>query len=69
MQITIHNKDRFPHVYKLKTIGGRYSAKGEEYYEDHEEELQKEYNEIMEAISNRLGFGSNSQIHKRYGLP
>ena len=66
MQITIHNKWRFPHVYTLKIIGGRYSAKGEEYYEDHEEELQCEYTEIMEAISERIKFGSNAQIHKRY---
>ena len=66
MQLTIHNKDRFPHAYKLKTLGGRYCAKGEEYYEDHEEELSKEYSEIMEAISERAKFGSNSKIHKLY---
>ena len=66
MQITIHNKDRFPHVYTLKIIGGRYCAKGEEYYEDHEEELQCEYSEIMEAISERMKFGSNAQIHKTH---
>ena len=66
MQITIHNKDRFPHAYAIKTLGGRYCAKGEEYYEDHELELQMEYSEIMEAISERAKFGSNAQIHKRY---
>lgn len=66
MQLTIHNKDRFPHAYKLKTLGGRYCANGEEYYEDHEEELKHEYTEIMEALSERMKFGSNAQIHKRY---
>jgi hypothetical protein len=66
MQLTIHNKGRFPHAYALKIIGGRYSAKGEEYYEDHEEELQFEYTQIMESISNRLELGSNNQIHSRY---
>ena len=66
MQLTIHNKDRFPHAYKLKTLGGRYCAKGEEYYEDHEEELKHEYSEIMEALSERMKFGSNSKIHKLY---
>jgi hypothetical protein len=66
MQLTIHNKDRFPHAYKLKTLGGRYCAKGEEYYEDHEEELKLEYTEILEALSERMKFGSNAQIHKTH---
>ena len=66
MQLTIHNKWKFPHVYFLKTIGGRYCAKGEEYYEDHEKELESEYTEIMESISYRVKLGSNNQIHSRY---
>ena len=43
----IANKDRFPHIYGLDKLGGERTALGEEYFEDHEKELEKEFTEIM----------------------
>ena len=39
----IANKDRFPHIYGLDKLGGERTALGEEYFEDHEKELEKEF--------------------------
>jgi hypothetical protein len=64
MQLTVHNKDRFPHAYAIKKLGGRFCAKGEEYYEEHEKELSKEYKEILETIDTRsIMLGGSKKIH------
>jgi hypothetical protein len=59
----IANKDRFPHIYGLKKLGGDKSASGEKYYEDHEKELEKEYSEIMRNVVDRDKFGNHKKIH------
>ena len=59
----IANKDRFPHIYALKKLGGDKSPKGEKYYEDHEKELEKEFSEIMANVLVRDNFGDNKKIH------
>ena len=59
----IANKDRFPHIYGLKKLGGEKSALGEAYYEDHEKELEKEFSEIMATVLVRDNFGGNKKIH------
>lgn len=65
MQLTVYNKDRFPHAYAIKKLGGRYCAKGEEYYEEHEKELSKEYLEIIQTIDTRaIQLGGSKKIHK-----
>ena len=56
MQLTVYNKDRFPHAYQIKKLGGTYCANGDHYrrfsrlsfHEDHEEEIIKEYYEEHE---------------------
>ena len=63
MQLTIFTKTKFPHAYKLKTLGGKFSAEGEEYYEKYEEELSMEYDEILETITNRTRIGGTKKIH------
>ena len=64
--MTIANKDRFPHIHALELSGGEKSAKGEEYYENHEKELEKEFYEIMNCVTERFRFGDNKKIH--YGI-
>ena len=59
----IANKDRFPHIYALKKLGGDKSASGEKYYEDHEKELEKEFTEIMRNVLDRDILGDNKKIH------
>jgi len=59
----IANKDRFPYIYGLKKLGGDKSASGEKYYEDHDKELEKEFNEIMATVIVRDNFGGNKEIH------
>ena len=59
----IANKDRFPHIYGLKKLGGDKSASGEKYYEDHEKELEKEFTEIMRNVVDRDKFGNHKKIH------
>ena len=59
----IANKDRFPHIYGLKKLGGDKSASGEKYYEDHEKELEKEFSEIMGNVLVRVNFGGNKKIN------
>jgi hypothetical protein len=59
----IANKDRFPHIYGLDKLGGEKSADGEKYYEEHEKELEKEFSEIMNCVTERFRFGDNKKIH------
>jgi hypothetical protein len=61
--MTIANKDRFPHIHALELSGGEKSASGEEYYEDHEKELEMEFSEIMGNVLVRVNFGDNKKIH------
>lgn len=61
--MTITNDKKFPHAFKLKTLGGSSSLKGKQYHWRYEEELSCEYSIIMEAITERPKLGSNSQIH------
>ena len=61
--MTIANKDRFPHIHALELSGGEKSASGEEYYEEHEKELEKEFYEIMNNITERFKLGDNKKIH------
>ena len=61
--MTIANKNRFPHIHALELSGGEKSAKGEEYYEEHEKELEKEFYEIMNNITERYKLGGKEKIH------
>jgi hypothetical protein len=47
----------------LELSGGEKSASGEEYYENHEKELEKEFYEIMNNITERYKLGDNKKIH------
>lgn len=63
--MTITNDKKFPHAFAIKCLGGRYTAEGEKYYEDHEEELSKEYSAIIQTMDTRvLYLGGSSKIHK-----
>ncbi len=46
----IANKDRFPHIYALKKLGGDKSASGEKYYEDHERNWRKSLVKLWEMF-------------------
>ena len=59
----IANKDRFPHIYGLDKLGGERTALGEEYFEDNEKELEKEFYEIMNNITERYKLGGLNVIH------
>ena len=61
--MTIANKNRFPHIYALDFLGGEKSALGEAYYEDHEKELEKEFSEIMDCVTERFKLGGLNVIH------
>ena len=63
MNISIANNERFPHIYGLDKLGGGKSADGEKYYEEHEKELSKEYDEIMNVWMHRFKLGGNKEIH------
>lgn len=64
MQLTIHTKNKFPHAFAIKSLGGRYTSGGEKYYEDHEEEVSKEYSEIIKSLDARVKhFGNSKKIH------
>jgi len=63
MNISIANNERFPHIYGLDKLGGEKSADGEKYYEEHEKELSKEYDEIMNVWIHRYKLGGNKEIH------
>lgn len=61
--MTIANKDRFPHIHALEVLGGEKSASGEEYYEEHDKELEKEFYEIMDCVTERFKLGGLDVIH------
>ena len=63
MTLYVANKGRFPHIYALEKLGGDKSADGEKYYEEHEKELEKEFSEIMNCVTERFRFGDNKKIH------
>ena len=61
--MNVTNKDRFPHVHKLKNLGGYKTADGEKYSEDFARELGIEYEIIMETILQRDKLGGTKPIH------
>lgn len=65
--MTVINGKKFPHAFAIKCLGGRFTAEGEKYYEEHEEEVSKEYSEIIKTMDTRVRtFGNSSKIHKVY---
>lgn len=65
--MTVINGKKFPHAFAIKCLGGRFTAEGEKYYEDNEEEVSKEYSEIIETMDIRaLKLGGSNKIHKVY---
>jgi hypothetical protein len=61
------NKDRFPHIYTLKQLGGDRSPEGEKYWNEHENEVTMEFSEIMRNTVHRVAFfGDNKKIHNGY---
>jgi hypothetical protein len=64
--MNIASKDRFPHIYALDKLGGDKSPEGEKYYEEHEEELEMEFTEIMRNVLDRDNLGDNKRIHDGY---
>jgi hypothetical protein len=63
MNLAIGNPNRFPHIYALEKLGGDRSPEGEKYYEEHEEELEMEFTEIMRNVLDRDNLGSHKEIH------
>jgi hypothetical protein len=63
MNLVIGNPNRFPHIYALDKLGGDRSPEGEKYYEEHEEELEMEFTEIMRNVLDRDNLGDNKKIH------
>ena len=64
--MNIASKDRFPHIYALDKLGGDKSPEGEKYYEEHEDELEMEFTEIMRNVLDRDNLGDNKRIHDGY---
>ena len=61
--MNVANKDRFPHVYKLKKLGGDRTPEGEKYSEKFAKELSTEFAIIMETILHRDKLGGTKPIH------
>ena len=56
-------EDRFPHVEKLKSLGGVNTEEGDLYAKKHGEEIQNEYDKIMQLFQLRSELGGNKEIH------
>jgi hypothetical protein len=56
-------EDRFPHVEKLKSLGGVDSEEGELYARKYWQEIEDEYDGIMKLFQLRYKFGGNEKIH------
>ena len=62
--MTVINGKKFPHAFAIKCLGGRFTAEGEKYYEEHEEEVSKEYSEIIKTMDTRsIKLGGSKKIH------
>lgn len=57
-------EDRFPHVEKLKSLGGVNTEEGDLYAKKYCEELENEYDAIMKLFQFRYKLGGNEGIHK-----
>lgn len=60
----IVTEDRFPHVEKLKSLGGVNTEEGDLYAKKHGEEIQNEYDMIMQLFQFRYKLGGNKKIHE-----
>ena len=59
----IVTEDRFPHVEKLKSLGGVNTEEGDLYAKKYGEEIQNEYDKIMQLYQLRYKLGGNKKIH------
>ena len=66
MDLNIGNKHRFPHIYELQNNGGKLSPEGEIYYLKNEEEVEKEYEILMQSWAERFKIGNNKIVHGIY---
>ena len=57
------NKDRFPFVHELECLGGVNTEEGDLYAKKHGEEIQNEYDKIMQLFQLRSELGGNKEIH------
>jgi hypothetical protein len=58
------NKDRFPFVHELECLGGVNTEEGDLYAKKHGEEIQNEYDMIMQLFQFRYKLGGNKKIHE-----
>jgi hypothetical protein len=59
----IVTEDRFPHVEKLKSLGGVNTEEGDLYAKKYGEEIQNEYDIMMKLFQLRSELGGNKEIH------
>jgi hypothetical protein len=62
--MNVVNKDRFPHHYQIKKLGGFDTEKGEEYFEKYEKELNAEYDFYWNESIERFRFGGTKIAHE-----
>ena len=56
-------EDRFPHIEKLKSLGGVNTEEGDLYAKKYGEEIEDEYDRIMNIFQFRYKVGGNKKIH------
>jgi hypothetical protein len=56
-------EDRFPHVDKLKSLGGVNTEEGDLYAKKYGEEIENEYRIMMKLFQLRSELGGNKEIH------
>jgi len=65
--MTIFNQNRFPHMFQLYKMKGMdawdRTEEAEKYYDEHQKELDGEYEEIMRTEVRRDLNGGNKKMH------
>lgn len=57
------NKERFPFVHELGCLGGVNTEEGDLYAKKYGEEIEDEYDRIMNIFQFRYKVGGNKKIH------
>lgn len=66
MQLTVHNKDRFPFSDRLELLGGVKTEEGGLFAMKYDKEIRKEQYELIENIFHRgakFGRNGSKKIH------
>lgn len=67
-KMNVLNKLKFPHIYQYQKLGKDETFEGRLFIEEHQNEIDSEYSEVMDVNRERYRLGGSEYIHNSLKL-